>query len=68
MRPLRALVLGLALVAGPLGAQTPDAPLRVVSMNLCTDQFALMLAAPEQLISVSYVSADPVTSPLADIA
>ena len=68
MRPLRALVLGLALVAGPLGAQTTDAPLRVVSMNLCTDQFALMLAAPEQLISVSYVSADPVTSPLADIA
>jgi iron complex transport system substrate-binding protein len=50
MRTLRALVLGLALVAGPLGAQTTDAPLRVVSMNLCTDQFALMLAAPEQLI------------------
>ena len=66
MRPLRALVVGFALVAGPLGAQDP--PQRVVSMNLCTDQFALMLAAPGQLVSVSYISADPVTSPLADLA
>lgn len=66
MRPLRALAFGLALVAGPLGAQEP--PQRVVSMNLCTDQFALMLAAPDQLVSVSYISADPVTSPLADLA
>lgn len=66
MRRLRALGFGLALVAGPLGAQDP--PQRVVSMNLCTDQFALMLAAPGQLVSVSYISADPVTSPLADLA
>jgi len=75
MRSLRAITIGLALVAGPLGAQEPPqrvapegAPLRVVSMNLCTDQFALMLAAPDQLVSVSYISADPVTSPLADLA
>ncbi len=71
MRPLRALILGLALVAGPLGAQTldvPGAPARVVSMNLCTDQFALMLAAPGQLISVSHISANPVSSPMADVA
>lgn len=79
MSVLRAIAIGLALmtglVAGPLGAQDPPlhvapeaAPFRVVSMNLCTDQFALMLAAPGQLVSVSYVSADPVTSPLADLA
>jgi iron complex transport system substrate-binding protein len=37
-------------------------------MNLCTDQFALMLAEPGQLVSVSYVSADPVTSPMAEEA
>lgn len=67
MRPLRALLIGLALCAGQAGAQvaSEDAPARVVSMNLCTDQFALMLAAPGQLVSVSYVSADPVTSPMA---
>lgn len=77
MNRLRALALCLALAAGPLGAQTTDAPQhvaqdgapqRVVSMNLCTDQFALMLAAPGQLISVSYVSADPVSSPMAEQA
>ena len=28
-------------------------------MNLCTDQFALMLAAPGQLVSVSHISANP---------
>lgn len=66
MTPLRALALTLALAAGPVGAQEP--PRRVVSMNLCTDQFALMLAAPGQLLSVSYVSADPVSSPLAEEA
>lgn len=65
MRRLRALAIGLALLAGPLGAQTPEAPARVVSMNLCTDQFALMLAAPGQLVSVSHVAVDPLTSPMA---
>jgi len=66
MLPLRALACVLALAAGPSGAQ--DAPQRVVSMNLCTDQFALLLASPGQLVSVSYVSADPVTSPMAEEA
>lgn len=81
MTALRALLFGLALVAGPSGAQTPEtaggaparvapagAPARVVSMNLCTDQFALMLAAPGQLVSVSHISANPVSSPMAEEA
>ena len=70
MSVLRALLLGLVLAAGPSGAQTmpDDAPRRVVSMNLCTDQFALMLAAPGQLVSVSHVSADPLSSPMAEAA
>jgi iron complex transport system substrate-binding protein len=37
---------------------------RVVSINLCTDQLAMMLAAPGQLISVSHVARDPVSSAL----
>ena len=45
-----------------------DAPERVVSINLCTDQLAMMLAAPGQLVSVSYISTDPFSSPLADEA
>ncbi len=68
MKALRALLLGLAVVAGPLGAQTPQPPQRVVSMNLCTDQFALMLAAPGQLVSVSHVATDPLSSPMAEAA
>ena len=63
---LRALIFGLAFAAGPSGAQ--EAPQRVVSMNLCTDQFALMLAAPGQLVSVSHVATDPLSSPMAEVA
>ncbi|RME98420.1 MAG: ABC transporter substrate-binding protein [Alphaproteobacteria bacterium] len=44
------------------------APARVVSMNLCTDQLALMIARPGQLISVSYLARDPEASALAQEA
>lgn len=50
--------------AFPAGA----APQRVVSMNLCSDQLAMMLAAPGQLVSVSSLSRDPRLSPMADQA
>lgn len=43
-------------------------PQRVLSMNLCTDQLAMKLAAPGQLISVSYISQDPETSAMAEEA
>lgn len=43
-------------------------PQRVVSINLCTDQLALMLAAPGQLVSVSYLVKDPDNSQLAEAA
>ena len=36
-----------------------EAPGRVVSINLCTDQLAMMLAAPGQLVSVTYLAQDP---------
>jgi iron complex transport system substrate-binding protein len=54
------LAAGLALAAAtPFRAETPG---RVVSMNLCTDQLALMLADEGQLISVSDIAQDPLTS------
>jgi iron complex transport system substrate-binding protein len=34
-------------------------PRRVVSMNLCTDQLAMLVAAPGQLVSVSHLANDP---------
>ncbi|KAA0916378.1 ABC transporter substrate-binding protein [Aquicoccus porphyridii] len=47
----------------------PDAaPARVVSMNLCTDLLAMLLAGEGQLWSVSRIALDPMVSPLADEA
>jgi iron complex transport system substrate-binding protein len=45
-----------------------DAPGRVVSVNLCTDQLAMMVAAPGQLHSVSFLAVDPRSSAMADEA
>ncbi|MBF9029384.1 ABC transporter substrate-binding protein [Rhodobacterales bacterium HKCCE3408] len=59
-RPLAGLLAALAFA----GAAAADAPVRVVSMNLCTDQLAMMLAAPGQLVSVSDIATDPFTSPM----
>lgn len=43
-------------------------PMRVVSMNLCTDQLAMLLAAPDQLHSVSYIAKDPRASAMTEEA
>lgn len=68
-RPLRAprpLALLAALLVPALAGAAPAAPpppatppARVVSMNLCTDQLAMLLAAPGQLVSVSHLARDP---------
>lgn len=57
-RFLAGLLAGLAL-ALPAAAQ---APRQVVSMNLCTDQLAMLLAGPGQLVSVSFLAQDPASS------
>lgn len=56
----------LALIAALPVAAAP--PARVVSMNLCTDQIAMLLAAPGKLVSVSDLASDPTMSPMADEA
>jgi iron complex transport system substrate-binding protein len=43
-------------------------PSRVVSMNLCTDQLAMLLAAEGQLLSVSHIALDPNVSAMSDAA
>ncbi len=43
-------------------------PSRVVSMNVCTDQLAMMIAAPGQLKSVSFIAAEKQTSVMAEQA
>ena len=62
----RALVLCLL---GWLAATSPssaeEAPKRIVSLNLCTDQLVMMLAEREQIAAVSYHAVNPDTSNLA---
>jgi iron complex transport system substrate-binding protein len=62
-RRSRAALVALCLAAAPAAADAP--PARVVSMNLCTDQLAMMLAAPGQLLSVTWLAADPRMSAMA---
>lgn len=55
----------LLIVTAPAVAAQPQ---RVVSTNLCTDQLVMLLAAPDQLISVSDLASDPDISAMADQA
>lgn len=66
-----ALALGLWLVApgGPAGADdAPAKPQRIVSLNLCTDELVLRLAAPERIASVTWLSQDPRNANMAGLA
>ena len=49
-------------------ADAAEAPKRVVSMNVCTDQLAMLIAGKGQLHSVSDLAIDPLSSTLADEA
>lgn len=65
---LRAVLLAGLWLAGMASGAAAERPQRVVSMNLCTDQLAMLLAAPGQLISVSYLARDARSSAMADVA
>ncbi|SNS28346.1 iron complex transport system substrate-binding protein [[Luteovulum] sphaeroides subsp. megalophilum] len=63
--------VGVLLLAATLAAAAPavaEAPRRVVSINLCTDQLAMMLAAPGQLLSVSHLATEPQISAMVEEA
>lgn len=67
---MRRLLIGsfvafATLWAAPLHAEPPR---RVVSMNACTDQLAMLIAGEGQLYSVSYLASDPGTSALVEKA
>jgi len=65
-RWLGALLAGLLLPA-PAPAADP-APGRVVSLNVCTDQLAMLVARPGQLYSVSYLARDADNSAMVEEA
>jgi iron complex transport system substrate-binding protein len=50
------------LAASP--ARADPAPRRVASLNLCTDELLLLLAAPGQIASVSHLGQNPAETPL----
>lgn len=58
-------IIGLIAVAILGGAAHAAPPQRVVSINLCTDQLALMLASDGQLVSLSHLSHDDTSSVMA---
>lgn len=69
-RRLRAVLL-VGLMAGawlPVMASGDERPQRVVSMNLCTDQLAMLVADEGQLISVSALAQDSRNSTMAEAA
>lgn len=58
----------LAALVASVQPALADAPGRVVSINLCTDQLAMMLAAPGQLISVSHLATEVQSSSMVEEA
>jgi iron complex transport system substrate-binding protein len=60
-----ARVLAVALCLGGAHGARAEMPRRIVSVNLCTDQLALMLVDRARIQSVSFLAADPASSPMA---
>ena len=63
-RTLAAMVCAFSLVAGTAHAGAPA----VASINLCADQLVLALADPGQILTVSWLAADPEESLFATAA
>lgn len=62
VRPSKIITLVVALVLTGAAAFAGGSAQRVVSMNLCTDQLAMLVADPAQIVSLSYLSTDPRSS------
>ncbi|APX21336.1 MAG: ABC transporter substrate-binding protein [Rhodobacteraceae bacterium] len=68
MQASRLISAAAALLFAGAAALAGAAPERVVSLNVCTDQLALLLGAPGQLVSVSPLARDPRSSAMAEAA
>ena len=60
---MRAFVFASA-ISLVLAGTAEAAPRRVASLNLCTDELLLSLAAPEQILSVTHLAQNPAETPL----
>jgi iron complex transport system substrate-binding protein len=59
---MRGFAFALAISLGSTGAA--GAPQRVASLNLCTDELLLTLAAPGQIVSVTHLAQSPAETTL----
>lgn len=59
---LQHILASLVTLGVATNAIAGEAPKRVVSLNVCTDQLAILLASPGQLYSVSFLATDPKSS------
>jgi iron complex transport system substrate-binding protein len=62
MRVFASLSAASALLLGAVAAEA--APRRVASLNLCADELLLLLAAPEQIVSVTHLAQQEAETPL----
>ena len=60
---MRAFAFASAISLALAGA-AEAAPRRVASLNLCTDELLLTLAAPDQIVSVTHLAQTPAETPL----
>ena len=67
-RRLALLPLLLATTATAGGAAPPARPVRIVSLNLCADQYLLALADRSQIVAVTQLARDPDMSAAANQA
>lgn len=63
MSALLGAVFGLCSLAA-----AGEAPRRIVSLNLCTDQLLMQMAEPGRIVAISHLASDPRSSAMADEA
>ncbi|MBD8734115.1 ABC transporter substrate-binding protein [Sphingomonas sp. CFBP 13706] len=69
MRGRRLLtILMIAAAGAPAAAAAPRPPRRIVSLNLCADQYLLALADPAQIVALTRFARDPNMSAAANAA
>lgn len=61
---VRAIALSIPLCAAFFASAHAQAPQRIVSMNLCTDELLLRIVDPARIASITYLSQQPVNAPL----
>lgn len=59
-----ASLLAASLALAPVTVSAAAAPRRVASLNLCTDELLLLLAAPAQIASVTHLAQQAAETPL----